>query len=156
MQQEIERKFLVSGDSWRASAGHGAVCCQGYITSGMSKAVVRIRLVDGRGFLTIKGPAVCISRPEFEYEIPDADAAYMIENFCSGGLVFKTRYTLEACGHRWEIDEFSGLNDGLIIAEIELEFEDQSFEKPVWLGPEVSFDSRYTNASLARNPFSRW
>lgn len=156
MKQEIERKFLVSGDSWRAGAGCGLACCQGYITAGKSKVAVRVRLMGGRGFLTVKGPVAGFSRPEFEYEIPAADAAYMFEHLCTGGLISKKRYTLETGGQCWEIDEFLDLNEGLIVAEIELESEGQSFEKPVWLGPEVSFDPRYTNVALAQNPFSRW
>lgn len=156
MKQEIERKFLVSGDSWRSAAGRGESCCQGYITAGKTGATVRVRLLGSQGFLTVKGPVDGISRPELEYEIPAADAEYMIKNLCSAGLIFKKRYTLEACGQRWEIDEFSGLNEGLIVAEVELAAEDQPFEKPSWLGREVSFDPRYTNAALARTPFLRW
>ena len=156
MKQEIERKFLVSGDSWRAVAGNGTACCQGYITAGKDGATVRVRLRGSQGFLTVKGRTAGISRPELEYEIPAEDAEYMIKNLCSAGLIFKKRYTLEACGQHWEIDEFSGLNEGLIVAEIELEAEDQSFGKPDWLGREVSFDPRYSNAALARNPFGQW
>ena len=95
MKQEIERKFLVANDSWRAVAGPGKICCQGYITDGVSSATVRIRLLGEKGILTIKGPAHGISRPEFEYEIPAADAEYMIENLCGDRLVSKKRYTLE-------------------------------------------------------------
>jgi CYTH domain-containing protein len=156
MKQEIERKFLVTDDSWRATAGPGKVCCQGYITSGPTGATVRVRLLGGQGFLTIKGPAQNISRPEYEYEISAADAEYMIENLCEDRLISKKRYTLKDRGMTWEIDEFSGLNEGLIVAEIELESEIQPFERPEWLGNEVTFDSRYTNAVLARNPFSGW
>lgn len=156
MQQEIERKFLVIGDGWRAAAGAGKICCQGYITSGPSSATVRARLLGEQGFLTIKGPTQNMSRPEFEYEIPAADAEYLIENLCGDRLVSKKRYTLEVNGMTWEIDEFAGLNEGLIVAEIELESEDQSFSRPAWLGAEVTFDPRYTNAVLARHPFTRW
>ena len=156
MQQEVERKFLVIGDSWRTAAGAGKICCQGYITSGPSSATVRVRLLGEKGFLTIKGPVRGISRPEFEYEIPATDAEYMIENLCGDRLVSKKRYTLKAGGMTWEIDEFSGLNEGLIVAEIELEREDQSFSRPAWLGTEVTFDPRYANAVLASHPFTRW
>jgi adenylate cyclase len=156
MKQEIERKFLVTGDGWRAAAGPGKICCQGYITSGPSGATVRVRLLGGQGFLTIKGPVQGISRPEYEYEIPAADAEYIIENLCEDRLVSKKRYTLEDRGMTWEVDEFSGLNEGLIVAEIELESETQPFERPEWLGSEVTFDSRYINAVLACHPFARW
>ena len=156
MKQEIERKFLVANDSWRIAAGLGRICCQGYITDGLSSATVRVRLLGEQGFLTIKGTTQGISRPEFEYEIPAPDAEYMIENLCGDRLVSKKRYTLEINGMVWEIDEFSGLNEGLIVAEIELESEDQSFVKPEWLGAEVTFDSRYYNVALARHPFARW
>jgi adenylate cyclase len=156
MNQEIERKFLVTGDGWRAAAGAGKMCCQGYITSGLSDATVRIRLLGDQGFLTIKGPPHGISRPEFEFEIPAADAEYMIENLCGDRLVSKRRYTFENSSTVWEIDEFSGLNEGLIIAEVELEREDQSFGTPEWLGAEVTSDARYTNAALAIRPFARW
>jgi adenylate cyclase len=156
MKQEIERKFLVDGDGWRAAAGAGTICCQGYITSGPSDATVRVRLLGERGFLTIKGPAQGITRSECEYEIPAADAEYMIENLCGNRLVSKKRYKRKVGGMTWEIDEFSGLNEGLIVAEIELEHENQPFEKPAWLGAEVTSDPRYTNAALARNPFTRW
>lgn len=156
MQKEIERKFLVDGDGWRAAAGAGTICCQGYITSGPSGATVRVRLLGERGFLTVKGPAQGIARSEMEYEIPPADAEYMIENLCSDRLVSKLRHTLAVGGARWEIDEFRGANEGLILAEIELDREDQAFEKPAWLGREVTSDSRYYNAVLACRPFRTW
>lgn len=156
MKQEIERKFLVTGDSWRKEAGSGISCRQGYISAGPSPVTVRVRLLGEQGFLTIKGPTQGISRPEMEYEIPAADAEYMLAHLCAGGLVSKVRYILIRNGLRWEIDEFSGANQGLIVAEVELEREDQTFEKPAWLGEEVSLDRRYTNAALARHPFTQW
>jgi CYTH domain-containing protein len=156
MKQEIERKFLVTGDGWRAAAGRGEICCQGYITASPSSATVRVRLLGEKGFLTIKGPAQGISRPEMEYEIPVFDAEYMLENLCGDRMISKVRYILMYKGLRWEVDEFHGRNQGLILAEIELESEDQPFEKPEWLGAEVSLDRRYTNAALARHPFARW
>lgn len=156
MKQEIERKFLVTGDSWRDGAGTGVPCRQGYLTSSAEGATVRVRLIGERGFLTIKGPSIGISRPEMEYEIPPSDAEYMLASLCNGRLVEKTRYILIYNGLRWEIDDFSGANAGLILAEIELESESQPFEKPKWLGKEVSFDPQYFNASLAREPFETW
>lgn len=156
MKQEIERKFLVNNDGWRAVAGSGISCRQGYITAGSSGATVRIRLLGDQGFLTIKGPSQGISRLEMEYEIPASDAEYMLSHLCNGGIVSKVRYILIHHGMRWEIDEFSGDNEGLTVAEIELEREDQFFDKPGWLGEEVSLDRRYTNAALARHPFFVW
>lgn len=156
MKQEIERKFLVRDDSWRQQAAGGVSCRQGYMSSGPAGATVRVRLMDNRGFLTIKGPTEGISRAEFEYEIPADDAEQMMETLCGERIVSKTRYFLPMDGMTWEIDEFSGENSGLILAEVELNSEGQSFTKPAWLGKEVSLDSRYTNAALSRNPFSAW
>ncbi len=156
MKTESERKFLVNGDDWRAASGAEAVCCQGYITSEPSGATVRVRLLGEQGFLTIKGPTQGISRPEMEYKIPSADAEYLIENLCGDRLVSKIRHTLDVNGVHWEIDEFRGANEGLILAEIELDHEDQAFEKPAWLGREVTRDDRYYNAALARRPFRAW
>lgn len=152
MKQEIERKFLVNGDSWRAAATGGLSCRQGYISTGSSSTTVRVRLLGKQGFLTIKGSTKGISRPEMEYEIPADEAEYMLEHLCDGGSVSKIRYILICDGSRWELDEFFGSNKGLVMAEIELEREDQPFEKPDWLGKEVSFDRRYTNAALASRP----
>jgi len=156
MRNEIERKFLVNGDDWRTAASAGTICCQGYIISGPSGATVRVRLLGEQGFLTIKGPTQGISRPEMEYEIPAADAEYLIENLCGDRLVSKIRHTLDVSGVHWEIDEFRGANEGLILAEIELDREDQVFEKPAWLDQEVTRDERYYNASLACHPFRAW
>lgn len=153
MKTEIERKFLVSGDSWRDQAGEGLPCRQGYISSGPDQVTVRVRRIGGQGFLTLKGKSRGISRPELEYEIPVDEAEYMLKNFCADRVVTKTRYVLDVDGLKWEIDEFSGRNQGLILAEIELESEGQPFERPDWLGEEVSQDSRYFNAALAVKPY---
>ena len=156
MKTEIERKFLVVGDGWRDAADGGRLCEQGYISCDPEKTTVRVRVLGSKGFLTLKGPTKGISRSEMEYEIPVKEADYMLRNFCGDRVISKTRYLLELNGLRWEIDEFSGENQGLIIAEIELETEDQLFEKPDWLGKEVSFDPRYFNAALAQNPSANW
>lgn len=156
MKQEIERKFLVKDDRWRAEADAGVSCRQGYLSSGASGVTVRVRLMGESGFLTIKGSSKGISRDELEYEIPAADAEYMIETLCDDRVVSKMRYILIYKGLRWEVDEFSGKNSGLVLAEIELEAENQPFETPLWLGQEVSFDRRYTNAALSVAPFSQW
>lgn len=149
MKTEIERKFLVKNDDWRADADAGKPCRQGYFCSGSDDATVRVRLINGEGFLTIKGPAVGISRPEFEYEIPSNDASYMLDHLCGERVIEKTRYILERNGFRWEIDEFCGAHKGLVLAEIELNHEKQGVDLPNWLGKEVSRDFRYTNVFLA-------
>jgi adenylate cyclase len=156
MKQEIERKFLVRGDGWRNFAGDGVACRQGYILSEAEGATVRVRRMGDQGFLTIKGPTKGISRPEMEYEIPAADAEYILNHLCNGNIVSKTRYSLIHKGLMWEIDEFCGENSGLIVAEIELDNEHQPFDRPDWLGEEVSSDRRYTNAALSRQPFKSW
>ncbi len=150
---EIERKFLVKDDSWKAEAGEGQVYRQGYLCSGHGKTV-RVRIIGAQAFLTIKGPTNGISRSEFEYEIPVADAEAML-SLC-GNLVEKTRYIIEHAGMPWELDVFAGANDGLVMAEIELDAEDQSIELPDWAGEEVSGDPRYYNAYLAEHPFAKW
>jgi CYTH domain-containing protein len=156
MKMEIERKFLVVGDEWRAAADAGRLCEQGYITSGPSGATVRVRRIGEKGFLTIKGPGDGISRPELEYEIPVDEAEYLLKNFCGGRIVSKTRYLIQSEGLVWEIDDFSEKNRGLVLAEIELETAEQVFKKPGWLGQEVSHDPRYFNAALAATPFCQW
>jgi CYTH domain-containing protein len=156
MKMEIERKFLVTGDRWRTVAEDGLPCEQGYICSGPDQVTVRVRRMGNKGFLTLKGASQGISRPEMEYEIPLADAVYMLRHFCADRLVSKTRYRREVGGLIWEIDEFSGRNEGLVLAEIELEHADQTFSAPDWLGAEVSHDRRYFNAALASNPYREW
>jgi len=150
---EIERKFLVKNDAWKKQAGDGLVCRQGYLCSGNGKTV-RIRVMGAKAFLTIKGPTNGIARSEFEYEVPVADAEAML-TMC-GQLVEKTRYFIRHAGMLWELDVFSGANQGLVMAEIELDAEDQSIELPDWAGEEVSGDPRYHNAYLAEHPFSTW
>ncbi len=150
---EIERKFLVS-PSWRPR-DIGISLRQGYLNSAKER-VVRIRLTDDAAKLTIKGQTTGVTRAEFEYDIPRRDAAYMLENLCERPLIEKRRH-VEAHGtHTWEIDVFEGANAGLVIAEIELASEDEPFERPPWLGAEVSGDSRYYNNSLLAHPFSTW
>ncbi len=155
-KQEIERRFLVIDNRWRIGSRAGHSCEQGYISSNVEKITVRVRLIGSRGFLTFKGPTHGISRREMEYEIPANEAEYMLKKFCDDRRISKTRYNLKFNGLLWEIDEFSGANKGLILAEIELEREDQPFEKPDWIGKEISMDSRYFNAMLAQHPFSEW
>lgn len=154
MGQEIERKFLVVGDEWRSHAS-GQRYCQGYLPT-QPGTTVRVRIVGPIGYLTIKGPTQGITRSEFEYEIPLSDAQQLLDELCDRPLIEKTRYRVEALGHIWEIDEFEGENQGLIIAEVELENAHQPIALPSWLGTEVSGDPRYYNSSLTKYPFSRW
>lgn len=151
---EIERKFLVVNDSWRANA-IGTLFRQGYL-SVEPKKTVRVRLEGDVGKLTVKGKTKGISRLEYEYEIPKQDAEEMLNNLCTGRLIEKTRYRVKHAGLIWEIDEFYGDNEGLIIAELELDSEDAPFEKPEWVGEEVSSDVRFYNANLARRPYKEW
>ncbi len=151
---EIERKFLVEGDGWMADAGEGLVCRQGYLDSGKG-TTIRVRMIGEQAFLTIKGATSGITCSEFEYEIPVPDASEML-TLCGEDIVEKHRYLIKHAGMLWELDVFSGANAGLVMAEIELETEDQSFDFPEWVGPEVSADPRYRNGHLARHPFSEW
>ncbi|MGC1308033.1 MAG: CYTH domain-containing protein [Phormidesmis sp.] len=159
MAQEIERKFLVVNDSWRATAS-GKAYCQGYIATRTPGHSVRVRIAGEQGYLTIKGPGTGsgqgLTRAEFEYPIPVADAQEMLETLCDRPFIQKIRYRLPSGNVVWEIDEFSGENAGLIIAEVELQTEDQAFERPDWLGAEVSGQAEYYNASLVKHPYSQW
>jgi adenylate cyclase len=154
MGREIERKFLVVGDAWRASARECRPLKQGYLAID-GHTNVRVR-TDGRlAWITVKGRPDGLVRPEFEYEIPAADADGLLA-LCQKRVVEKTRHLVPSGDHVWEIDEFRGRNDGLTIAEIELRREHDSFERPGWLGAEVTSDPRYLNANLARHPFAEW
>ncbi|MEH1779116.1 MAG: CYTH domain-containing protein [Nostoc sp.] len=154
MAKEIERKYLVRGDSWRGLA-EGRIYRQGYIAT-QDKATVRIRIVGDKSYLTIKGPNIKYSRLEFEYPIPVEDAQEMLETLCERPFIEKIRYKIESGGLIWEIDEFDGVNKGLILAEVELSDENQQIELPTWIGEEVSDDSRYFNSNLVKYPFSQW
>lgn len=154
MAEEIERRFLVADRSFLRGL-EGVECTQGYI-AGRERSAVRIRIKGGRGFLTIKSATRGLVRSEFEYEIPLEDAREMLELLCDEPLVEKTRYEVPFAGDLWEVDVFGGLNNGLVLAEIELRRADQNFEKPPWLGAEVSHDGRYFNSQLARRPYSTW
>ena len=156
MATEIERKFLVQPRDW-AALGTGKPYRQGYLSTA-TNAVVRVRLAGEQGYLTIKGRpqgGEGISRSEFEYPIPAADAHALLA-LCPQPLIEKTRYHIPHGGHVWEVDVFHGLNDGLVIAEIELGAEDEAFARPDWLGEEVSHDGRYSNAALSEQPYIHW
>jgi adenylate cyclase len=155
MAQEIERKFLVGDNAWRAGNPAGLFYRQGYL-SRVKERVVRVRSTGERGFLTVKGITRGISRAEYEYEIPVGDANQMLEHLCERPLIEKTRYEVPFEGMIWEVDEFLGDNLGLVLAEIGLPREGQEITLPPWLGEEVSEDARYYNANLVQHPFCRW
>lgn len=156
MSIEIERKFLVRSNDW-LPADHqerdGREIVQGYLSQG--PVTVRVRRAGDHAALTIKGPARGLSRQEFEYTIPDDDARELLA-LCGNRLVHKTRYRVLYEGHLWEVDEFAGDNAGLVVAEVELTSEDETPPHPPWLGPEVSADRRFSNASLADRPYTTW
>ncbi len=154
MAQEIERKFLITGEAWRELA-KGTAYRQGYLST-VKERTVRVRTIDDKGFLTIKGITVGATRAEYEYEIPAGDTNEMLDDLCEQPIIEKKRYKVPLDGFIWEIDEFGGVNEGLIVAEIELESEDQKFNKPDWIGDEVSGDPRYFNSNLIANPFTTW
>jgi adenylate cyclase len=151
---EIERKFLVNGDGWRQGAA-GKTYRQGYLTVDPDRTV-RVRIAGNEGFLTIKGRTVGMARSEFEYAIPPDEAAFLLDQLCLRPLIEKTRYTFRYGGRIWEIDEFTGENRGLILAEVELDSSDEQVELPPWVGEEVTDDCRYYNASLCRKPYRSW
>ena len=153
MAIEIERKFLVRGDGWRAGA-EATVYKQGYLAVNPGCSV-RVRLGGEQAWLTIKGASKGLARQEFEYPIPPGDAEALL-GLCLPGVISKTRYVLTHGLHSWEIDEFHGDNAGLLLAEIELQREDEVFERPEWLGEEVSNDPRYYNAALSARPYCEW
>lgn len=155
MATEIERKFLVRDDSWREQADGGEDYRQGYLHSDASLAV-RVRLGGEEAWLTIKSSGEGLVRREYEYAIPSADAREMLDQLCHKPLIEKRRYLLTHAGHTWEIDVFAGDNQGLVVAEIELGDPGEVFERPAWLGKEVTQDPRYLNSSLSRHPYRLW
>jgi adenylate cyclase len=152
--KEIERKFLVRGDAWK-TLGAGTRMRQGYLSTDPDR-VVRVRIDGDAASLTIKGRSVGMTRGEWEYPIPVTDAEELLTQLCMRPLVEKIRYRIMQDQMLWEVDEFLGENAGLVVAEIELDSEDQAFTKPEWLGDEVSDDARYFNANLLRHPYSAW
>jgi len=155
MATEIERKFLLRDDSWRAQADAGHVMRQGYLI-GAERASVRVRISGGRASLNIKSATLGVERREYEYPIPLRDAEEMLDTLCQRPLIEKTRYHVRHGEHTWEIDVFSGDNAGLVVAEIELDSVDEDFERPPWLGEEVSHDPRYYNVCLVKHPYKDW
>lgn len=154
MGREIERKFLVVGDAWRG-LGTATPLRQGYLAAHPGPTV-RVRLAGGAAWLTIKSPNLGAVRSEFEYPIPPADACEMLDTLCLKPLLEKNRTRIPIGEVTWEVDEFFGENLGLVVAEVELQSEDQPVALPGWIGQEVTGDPRYFNSSLLTLPFCRW
>lgn len=162
---EIERKFLLRGDGWRSAVEHSECLRQGYLLgagtaadcsrTGQGRATVRVRMAGTQARLNIKQATAGVSRAEFEYPLPLADAESMLATLC-GSIVEKTRHLVHVGSTLFEVDEFAGDNAGLIVAEVELPAADASFARPPWLGAEVSMLRRYYNAALAVRPYARW
>ena len=158
---EIERKFLVIGDGWRAAAHAVLPIAQGYINDlramdrGEQKASVRVRIQGDAAFLNLKSRELGHTRQEFEYPIPVMDARALLA-LCVGGVIDKRRHLVRHGGHLWEVDEFLGDNAGLVVAEIELGSADESFDLPGWAGREVTDAARYYNLALASHPYAHW
>ncbi|MEN8169723.1 MAG: CYTH domain-containing protein [Pseudomonadota bacterium] len=155
MATEIERKFLLNSDDWRDSAGAGTHFRQGYIV-GAERASVRVRIEGEAANINIKSATLGVRRQEYEYPIPLVDAQELLDTLCEQPQIEKTRYHVSYGEHTWEIDVFTGDNEGLIVAEIELGDEDEAFELPPWAGAEVSDDKRYYNVCLVNHPYSEW
>jgi len=154
MANEIERKFLVINQEYK-SLGTKHYIHQGFLSTDKER-VVRIRVFDEQAFITVKGKNTGATRTEFEYEIPLEDAKFMLEQICVRPTIEKYRYNINYEGFTWEVDEFLGENEGLLVAEIELEVADQEFSLPGWVGEEVTADPRYYNANLVKNPYKNW
>lgn len=154
MGVEIERKFLLVGDAWR-TLGEPVLLRQGYLSSDPDRTV-RVRIEGDGGTLTIKGRSQGATRAEWEYPIPLAEAAELLDRLCEQPLIEKYRRRIAFGGHTWEVDEFLGANAGLAVAEIELASEEEPFDKPDWIGEEVTHDRRYFNSSLIKLPYSAW
>ncbi len=155
MADEIERKFLVKNSDWRSAAGKSKSIKQGYMAVN-DQCAVRVRVTDSEAFLTIKSSGLAITRKEYEYTIPLADAEEMLSKFCAGRKIEKVRYFVDHQDHVWEVDVFEGSNQGLVVAEIELRSADEVVSVPLWAGREVSGDARYLNNNLATHPFTSW
>ena len=155
MSIEIERKFLVADESWRAAASPGMRYRQGYLSTDPSNSV-RVRVSGDKAWLNVKSATVGIARREYEYGIPAADAHEILEELCVKPIIEKTRFVVEHAGHAWEVDVFEGENSGLVVAEIELQSVDEAFALPTWAGEDVTGDVRYHNQRLVEHPYSRW
>ena len=154
MAKEIERKFLVKDDSYKRQ-GKAEYIHQGFLSTDKER-VVRVRIRGGKAWLTVKGISVGAKRAEYEYEIPREDAEYMLEHLCLKPTIEKHRYLVKHGGFTWEVDEFHGANEGLVVAEIELPAEGTTFDIPAWAGEEVTGNARYFNSNLVKRPFKEW
>lgn len=154
MAQEIERKFLITSDQFK-ELGDRTYFHQGFLNTHKER-VVRIRIIAGKAYLTVKGITKGATRREYEYQIPLSDAVELLDNLCEKPTIKKYRYNVKHVGFIWEVDEFLEENQGLVVAEIELESEEQEFEKPDWIGKEVTGDPKYYNSNLVKNPFNNW
>jgi adenylate cyclase len=155
MGREVERKFLPATDAWRRAAERSQRMSQGYLAN-CGNVSVRVRIAGTQAQLNIKAGGLVAARDEFEYPIPVDDARELLTRLCRRPLIEKTRHFVPYRGFEWEIDEFEGRNEGLCVAEIELEHEEQSFPKPPWLGPEVTHLPRYYNVKLIEYPYRDW
>jgi adenylate cyclase len=155
MGTEIERKFLVVGDEWRAGVVSATHIVQGYL-AWTASATVRVRIKGDEAFLTVKGSTQGISRSEFEYPVPVDDAGRMLADMAQGPVIDKVRHLIPVGAHTWELDVFAGDNEGLVMAEVELAEPDEVFTLPAWAGREVSDDPRYYNVNLAAHPYREW
>ena len=155
MAVEIERKFLLKNNDWREQVESSNLIRQGYLAP-LDTSSVRVRIDGDKANINIKSATIGISRLEYEYEIPLVDAEQMLESLCQTPQIHKTRHIVTIGKHKWEIDEFYDDNDGLVVAEIELDDENELFDKPDWLGGEVSDDARYYNVNLIKHPYNRW
>ena len=154
MGLEIERKFLLKNDTWKTEADNGIEIKQGYLSSVIERTV-RVRVIGEKGMLTVKGKTDNLTRKEFEYEIPFNEAVLLLD-LCETPIIEKKRYLVKRDSLVWEIDVFEGENEGLKVAEVELDSETQSFELPDWAGNDVSKESKYYNSALITNPFKNW
>lgn len=155
MALEIERKFRVASDAWRAQASSRRLLRQGYLAN-TARASVRVRLDGEQGWLSVKAMRSGMSRDEYEVAIPLGDAREMLERLCEGFVIEKWRHLVEHAGSTWEVDEFLAENAGLVIAELELPSEDAAFERPPWIGTEITDEERFYNVRLAQKPFRHW
>jgi adenylate cyclase len=158
---EIERKFLLKNNNWLEQVSHSTKIRQAYFAHGASpdqpaKASLRVRIDGEKANINIKSATLNMKRMEYEYPVPVAEATEMLDQLCEQPQIDKTRYRIKSGQHTWEIDEFYGDNQGLIVAEIELTSEDEHFEKPDWLGEEVTDDVRYYNVNLIKQPYKDW
>ncbi|MFV1982891.1 MAG: CYTH domain-containing protein [Thiohalomonadales bacterium] len=155
MAVEIERKFLLKNDTWRKNCNVGKKYIQGYLV-GSELASVRVRLENENAYLNIKSLTLGVVRSEYEYAIPKTDALELLDNLCVKPLISKIRYDIMFKNKKWEIDVFEGDNEGLVVAEIELDFEEEKFELPKFIAEEVSDDTRYYNVNLVNHPYNQW